>query len=358
MQLTRPGRSRASSGAPSKPLRAVAAMAFALLVSVLPATAQTPLPLPAPGAAPLEAIDKQFAPLDLNAPKLTPPPLLTPGVPAAGMAGDATVAITMRAKLVTDGPEVPSGLAWRVFGDATDDTGKLPLLATAAGGPTTFDLKPGTYLVHVAYGAAGATKRIDVGQAAHDEVVVVNAGGLRLHGAISQDQPIRSDQLVFEVYSGAEEEGGDRRLLVPNAKDNRIVRLNAGTYHVVSKYGEANAVVRADIRVEAGKLTDATIYHKAAEVTLKLVSEAGGEALANTAWVVLSPGGDVVKESVGAFPSFVLAAGEYSVIARHEGETFNRDFTVEPGVDADVEVVAQEPTAASRNGLTVDTDRN
>ena len=45
-------------------------------------------------------------------------------------------------------------------------------------------------------------------------------------------------------------------------------------------------------------------------------------------------------ESVGAFPRFVLAAGDYSVIARQDGRTFNRDFSVEPGIDGDIEVVA------------------
>ena len=42
-------------------------------------------------------------------------------------------------------------------------------------------------------------------------------------------------------------------------KPNTVVRLNAGTYHVVSTYGAVNAVIRADIRVEAGKLTEATV---------------------------------------------------------------------------------------------------
>ena len=75
-----------------------------------------------------------------------------------------------------------------------------------------------------------------------------------------------------------------------------------GTYHVVSNYGDGNAVMRYDIRVQAGKLTDARINHRAAAITLKLVGETGGEAIANTAWSVLTPGGDVIKESIGAFP--------------------------------------------------------
>ena len=96
-------------------------------------------------------------------------------------------------------------------------------------------------------------------------------------------------------------------------------------------YGDANAVVRADIRVDAGKLTEATMYQKAARLTLKLVEEHGGEALANTAWSVLTSDGDSVVESVGAFPSVVLAAGEYRAIAKHDGQVYESNFKVEAG---------------------------
>jgi hypothetical protein len=53
---------------------------------------------------------------------------------------------------------------------------------------------------------------------------------------------------------------------------------------------------------------------------------------------VLTPGGDVIKESIGAFPRLVLAEGDYHVIARNDSRTFQRDFKVITGVDGEVEV--------------------
>ena len=94
-----------------------------------------------------------------------------------------------------------------------------------------------------------------------------------------------------------------------------MVLVPEGTYHIVSNYGDANSTVRSDIRVEVGKLTDTTVNHRAAIITLKLVNERGGEARANTQWSVLTPGGDVIKESIGAFPRVILAEGEYRVVA-------------------------------------------
>lgn len=120
-----------------------------------------------------------------------------------------------------------------------------------------------------------------------------------------------------------------------------VVVVPEGTYHVVSNYGDSNAVVRSDIRVKVGKLTDITVTHRAAVITLKLVGEPGGEALANTNWTVLTPGGDVIKESIGAFPRVVLAEGDYRVIARNEGKTFEREFNVTTGVDGEIELLAR-----------------
>jgi hypothetical protein len=120
-----------------------------------------------------------------------------------------------------------------------------------------------------------------------------------------------------------------------------VVLLPEGVYYIVSNYGDSNAVVRSDIRVQTARLTDVTVTHRAAMITLKLAGQKGGEAIANTAWSVLTPGGDVVKESIGAFPRVVLAEGGYRVIARNEGKSYERDFQVITGVDSEVELVAQ-----------------
>ena len=133
---------------------------------------------------------------------------------------------------------------------------------------------------------------------------------------------------------------GERALIIPDVSPNSIVRLNSGTYHVVSTYGSVNAVIRSDIRVEAGKLTEATVEHHAAELTMKLVREAGGEAIADTSWSILSGSGDPMREMVGAFASMVLAEGDYTIIAKNRDRIYQRDFTVVGGRNQDVEVLA------------------
>ena len=160
------------------------------------------------------------------------------------------------------------------------------------------------------------------------------AGGVR----------IPPDKLRFSIY--AAEADGDRALILPDVSPNTVIRLNSGIYHVVSTYGTVNAVIRSDIRVEAGKLTEATVEHRAAELTLKLVREPGGEAIADTSWSVLTNSGDPVRESVGAFASMVLAEGDYTIVAKNRDRIYQREFTVVGGRNQEVEVVATEAAAA------------
>ena len=81
-----------------------------------------------------------------------------------------------------------------------------------------------------------------------------------------------------------------------------------------------------DVQIQPGKLIEVQMLHSAAEITLKLVNEALGEALIGTTWSVFSEDGEIVAEGNGAFPSHVLATGEYEVIAEHRGKNFTKKF--------------------------------
>ncbi|QRI65102.1 hypothetical protein JQ506_09050 [Shinella sp. PSBB067] len=252
--------------------------------------------------------------------------------------------VTCEALLTKDGQPMQHGLTWRVFSPIPAADGKLPLLATSEGGTAAFHLVPGEYFVNVAFGRAGATKKLVVPEegSVDKQVMVLDAGGIMLNAVSGADVRIPPKELSFAVYSAEVREDGERNLVMDDVKPNSVVRLNAGTYHVVSDYGDVNAVIRADIQVEAGKLTRATIQHRAAKLTLKLVSEPGGEAIADTAWSILTSSGDTVSESVGAFPTLVLAEGSYIAVARNKNRIYQRDFQVKAGVNTDVEVLLDE----------------
>jgi hypothetical protein len=278
--------------------------------------------------------------LDINLPSISSfAPANDPSSPLALQTGGE---ITLSAKLIEEGEDISRGLVWRVFGQQAAPDGKLPLIASAEGGAAVFNLAPGGYLVHASYGRAGATKRITVGRENKSESLVLDAGGLKLDATLAGGVRIPSGKLKFSIYDAEADTNGERALIIPDVKPNAVVRLNSGTYHIVSTYGSVNAVIRSDIRIEAGKLTEATVEHHAAELTMKLVREAGGEAIADTQWSVLSSGGEPVREVVGAFASLVLAEGDYTIIAKNKDRIYQRDFTVVGGRNQDVEVLATE----------------
>jgi hypothetical protein len=258
-----------------------------------------------------------------------------PAIPPAGQARDGKHAITFVARFGEAGPEIGSGLQWRVFHGEPDANGNLPLAADSKEARPTFRLNPGTYVWHATWGLATRSHHFEVGQEDAVQQIVIRAGALRFRGVVG-DSSIGSDKLTFKLTAT---EGGVERAIHHDIRPGTVLRLDEGTYHVVSSFGDANALLEVDVRVQAGRLVDATVHHKAAAVRLKLVRQPNGDALANTSWSVLTPGGDVVRESIGAFPNLILAEGNYTVIARNDGQSFSRDFQVKAGQDVELELL-------------------
>ena len=249
--------------------------------------------------------------------------------------------LVVEAKLTDKGDTIERGLVWRVFADKTDDDGKLPLVATAEGGTHSFTLPAGVYLVHAAFGRAGATKRVTIANSGASETMVLDAGGLKLN-AVADGHKLQDRFLRFSIYGLASDEDADEReLIARNVTANRVVRLSAGTYHVVSTYGSINTSVTADLEVAAGQVTEATLQQRGAVVQLKFVSRAGGDPIANSAWTILAGNGEKLFESNNLAPVLVLAEGLYEASVRNGGEVHVKNFEVKSGQDVTVEVLLQ-----------------
>ncbi len=276
---------------------------------------------------------------------VTSPQAQTPATVPSQLTPLAQTTLNVSAVFPGDQRAIRSGLVWRILSDKGD--GQPPqIIARTSASTASFTLEPGTYMVHAAYGFASGTKRVTIAKGATlNERITVNAGGLRIAGSIG-DNPIPAARLSYSVFVPLQG-NSEGRLVVANARSSELLRLPEGTYHVVSTYGDSNAIQRADIKVEPGKVTEATMHHRAAKVTLKLVANAGGEAFAGTAFSVLTPGGDVIREAIGAFPQVILAEGNYVLIARQDGQLYTREFKVESGLDRDIEVLAQMTASPS-----------
>ena len=227
------------------------------------------------------------------------------------------------------------GVSWRIY-DAPADK-RASLIASSKEAGPRFDLPPGAYIIHVSYGLASATRRIILSQQTANERIAISAGGLSLSARVG-DIPIPNDRVTFSIYvaQGSDPEG---RLVAENIPPHKALYLPSGLYRVVSRYGRTNAIATADLRIDSGILSQATLTHRAATVTLKLVRSKGAEALGGTRFSVLTPGGDIVREISGAFPTLTLAEGEYLILARNGGKLYSEDAVIKSGFDRDIEVL-------------------
>ena len=324
-----------------------AVMLAAALLPGAAALAQTNAPIPMPRPAdrmPAGTLVEQ-APSALEE---AAPTDAVPDTAATDVASPATAAealadvvrekqkVTLTAQVTENGMNLAEGLSWRIFETRVDATGELVLAARSDEANPTFELAPGLYAVHVSYGNAQATPTIEVPQGGLSTSIVLDAGMLRLNAAIAGEVPIPSNLVKFDIYSS---ETGERVLRAQNVAANDFVTLTAGTYQIVSRFGDVNAVVRTELRVEPGLLTDAVLYHHAAQISFKLASEPGGEAIADVDWTVKTASGETVFAEIGAFPVTVLAEGDYLVFAKRGDTVYNREFEVQPGQGREIEVL-------------------
>src|SRR3984885_11494736 len=257
---------------PGRRLLAALALAGVLHAAMaLPASAQMftdrPPPVP-PGSVPdpggAISLAPPSGPGSIPSPPapLTQPSIATavpPVAPAPGPSTTGQAVLSLTARYGKDLPVINGALVWRVFSDRPDETGTFKLVREEHGATPNIVLPPGSYVIHVALGLVSAVRAATLKSETDRESFVLPAGGLRIEGRVGTSK-IPQNQIAFSIYKGSQFDVGERASLVPNVAAGDVVLLPEGTYYIISNYGDAtsvaNSVVRSDIRVQAGKLTD------------------------------------------------------------------------------------------------------
>lgn len=266
--------------------------------------------------------------------------------PAADEDSGGDTELRLVALLTADGQQIDQGLIWRVF-KTPEGSRKSKLLGEYREASPSVSLKPGDYTVNAAFGRAHITRRIKVKAEQNvTEQFVLNAGGLRLR-ANYENKKAPDAMVRYAIYVDDREQFTSPNLVMSSVKPELIIRLNAGLYRIVSRFGDANAKVEAEVTVEAGKLSETTITHVAGRAAFKLVTRPGGEALPDTVWTIKYTDGTVVRETVGALPSHYLKPGSYLVSAKSAGQVFSKEFEVRDGKTTNVEVLRNDNALAS-----------
>ncbi|MCA0405411.1 MAG: hypothetical protein LCH39_04600 [Proteobacteria bacterium] len=258
--------------------------------------------------------------------------------PLARAQQPGVAALSLRATYGDRGGDIPGDLVWRIYGVQGSD---ISLVASSDQARPSFVLPFGRYVVHVSHGLAASMRELDVGGTGAVSTIPLNAGALTVTGHLGvTDRPIPPDRQKLQLFI-ATANNSEGRLVTDSLRPGSKLALPEGTYHLVSTYSGSNSVVRTDVKIETAKITEASVNHRAATMTLKLVRETGGVAIAGVQWTVETPGGDIVAEAVGAFPTVEIAEGSYPVTARLNDREFKGTMKVEGGQNRDFELVLE-----------------
>ena len=257
---------------------------------------------------------------------------------------DSYADVSIDLMLAEGGALVQQDAVWRIFSDTADALGEPILLHHIQAPALDITLPYGTYIIHAAYGLASVHKTIIIARDDYIDNFILNAGGLKVSIGHAFKDSFVAEKAKYNIYPLTDltqlVENQEPEAIVTDVPNGGIIRLNAGAYRIVSKYGEANAIIEAEIRVESGKLMEAAMTHRSGDVTLKLTTQPGGSALANTQWTILGASGDLISEGVGALSKHTLAIGQYTVVAVNGGQSYTHNFSVSLGQNPVVEVIA------------------
>ena len=179
---------------------------------------------------------------------------------------DSYADVSIDLMLAEGGALVQQDAVWRIFSDTADALGEPILLHHIQAPALDITLPYGTYIIHAAYGLASVHKTIIIARDDYIDNFILNAGGLK----VSIDHAIKNsfvaEKAKYNIYPLSDltqlVENQEPAAIVTDVPNGGIVRLNAGVYRIVSKYGDANAIIEAEVRVESGKLMEAAMTHR------------------------------------------------------------------------------------------------
>jgi Ca-activated chloride channel family protein len=250
--------------------------------------------------------------------------------------------LRLRARITAATDPIARPIAWTVHrvDDSAED--KWPLVGERSAAEVAFDLAPGQYVVRAGYGAIKAAKVVVIQPRQQVDVTfILNAGGLRVVPALAFLDPPEGLNAKHWVFEAAADDRGNRRLFAEADRPGEVIRLNAGTYHLISRFGSANAVVEADVTVKPGMLTEVEINHKAGIVHLGFARHDTDGPPESVQWQVNDSNGAVIMRANGARISQILAPGDYIAEVDYGGRKFEARFEIDIGETKEVNITGE-----------------
>ncbi len=247
--------------------------------------------------------------------------------------------LRLRGQITSSTAPITRPIDWAAYKVEDAKADRWRKIANVATPVASISLPPGQYVVRATYGAARAAKVLVVKPGKRiDATFILNAGGLRVLPALAFMDTPKGVVAKHWVFGAVPQENGKRRLFAQSDLIGEVIRLNAGTYSLVSRFGNANAVVETDVTIRPGMLTEVEINHKVGLVTLLL--NGAGQANDPVKWQLVDSKGTIVFRAEGSETAQVLVPGKYRATAEYRGKAYTSEFAVEIGEKKTVEITA------------------
>jgi len=248
------------------------------------------------------------------------------------------------AKLASNSPPLEINIKWEIYNFLKSSDGNRSQILTSEVAQPTLPLSPGKYIVRAVFGVSSTAKVITISPAQiTDATFILNTGGIRVKPLLIAGEPPAGKMPQQWIYLSPSPASSSAPQLVATADDpDEIHQLSAGTYELISKFGTANAVVKTNVTISPGLLTEVEVSHKAGIVQFKLFKKwRGGEELTGASWKLFDDEGNEVASDLAAGSGEIIAPGRYKVTALYNDNTYTKMFNIKPGRKKLIQVVVK-----------------
>ncbi len=207
----------------------------------------------------------------------------------------------------------------------------------------TFWLPAGDYFVKANYGLASADMAVQIkANQRTEKTVIINAGALRLSSRVEGLPETLKSQVFYVIYDTKPDLEGNYREIFTTSQAQRTVHIPPGEYLIEGRWGNTNARTPVSAVVTAGKLTSATVIHRAGRARFKLTAVPGGTPTGKPYWTFYDFSGAEIGRNVKPTPERIFSAGKYSVVVRYDDQEFKAGFTIKSGDEKQIDIVATQ----------------
>jgi len=252
--------------------------------------------------------------------------------------------LELAAKLASNSPPLTTNIRWEIYNFIKSSDGNRAQIVTSDVAQPVLPLAPAKYIVRAVFGVSSTAKVIKISpEQMTDATFILNTGGIRVKPILIAGKPPAGKLPRQWIYLASPPQNQAPPQLVATADDpDEIHQLTAGTYELISKFGTANAIVKTNVTISPGLLTDVEVSHKAGIVKFKLFKKwRGGEELKGASWKLFDDEGNEIADNLTASSGEIIAPGRYKVAAQYDGNTYTRIFRIKPGRKKLVQVIAR-----------------